>query len=165
MPFTELECDICNIVKPVSQFTDGARHNVANKNCKTRCFDCVSPVCSVKRCTTCKICRDPKCPVANGCVKTPIQINPKHLPKTANDVAKFRCAGCKSSVCDVCGDEKPLSEFGVNALHNIRHKNRKRRCLDCTHPPCTAAGCTTCKVCRNVECKIKKEAVNGSQKN
>ena len=64
---------------------------------------------------------------------------------------QFSCLACQTVTCYVCG-EQPRHAFSAWAL-NQSSTSRHRRCIDCSHPPCSKAGCSTCKKCRSELCR------------
>ena len=148
----DVKCDVCLKHKPPEEFSTSALHNRATESQQTRCLDCSNPPCTVEGCTTCKICRDVHCKGGEECKKETATLNSKYLPKTLEELANFRCEKCRGFFCEICRNEKPRSEFGEGAKKNSSSLEQKTRCLDCSNPPCTMEGCTTCKLCRDAKC-------------
>ena len=51
---------------------------------------------------------------------------------------------------------KNRQAFEESMLQHRSSKDQRTLCQDCTHPECTAEGCTTCKSCRAEDCSAKK---------
>jgi hypothetical protein len=67
----------------------------------------------------------------------------------------FKCLNCSMVSCEVCGP-LPRKAFEESMLQHRSSKDQRTLCQDCTHPECTAEGCTTCKSCRAEDCSAKK---------
>ena len=59
-------------------------------------------------------------------------------------------------LCGICGEQKTQSEFADSQMRNKSRLNRTMRCYTCSHPPCIAPHCKTCRVCRDPECKKRR---------
>ena len=84
------QCDICQLYKTDDQFPTSALKHKADKNQRTRCWDCSAPKCAAANCKTCQQCRNPKCKTRN-CTKGMQSLNPKQLPASHTEVLEYFC--------------------------------------------------------------------------
>ena len=78
-------------------------------------------------------------------------LNPSMLPGTEEERSTFKCSTCRPVHCHICGD-RPRSAFDASALVHARGARQHVRCRDCSNPPCSRPGCTTCTRCRSERC-------------
>ena len=142
-------CYVCG-EQPRDAFDPAALRNRKNSQ-NLRCIDCSHPPCSQASCTTCKKCRSESSRQGDFCASGIEALPPSLQPKTLDDKQRFLCLACQTVPCHVCGDQ-PRDAFDPAALRN-RKDDRNLRCIDCNHPPCSRAACTTCKTCRDVSCR------------
>ena len=145
-----LRCERCGM-KPRSAFTASDIHHAANEKQATLCRDCRSPSCTNPACPTCKVCRDAECKSPGSCGKELVTLNPFTLPKTEEDRKTFLCLACLPIPCTLCGP-RPRVAFIESAVRHLK-VGRQVRCIDCSHPLCSAPGCTTCRRCRSETCR------------
>ena len=153
----ETQCDICQAFKADNQFPPSAlQNNRATKTQNIRCLDCSRPPCVAANCRTCKVGRDPRCQTEK-CTKPIVTLNSNFLPATHSEVLEFVCGRCRQETqCDICQAFKADNQFPPSALQNNRAtKTQNIRCLDCSRPPCAAANCRTCNVCRDPKCRTR----------
>ena len=143
---------MCGKWKPGEDFSASALHNVKSESRRSLCKACSHPKCSAPGCITCTICRDVQCRAGESCSNEPTALNPKQLPINLAEKNVFRCEACCLMRCKVCEETKHRSAFTASALNNLKTENQRSLCKDCSHPKCSAPGCTTCKICRDVQC-------------
>ena len=124
---------------------------MSHKDRMVLCRSCRSPKCPNKDCPTCPQCRDVDCAAPGRCGRDFAPVHTSKLPPTKEDLLRFRCVACELIPCTVCGDQPryAFQNFG-------RVAGRRRlllRCMDCSRPPCTVPACSTCRQCRDVECR------------
>ena len=153
------ECWACHKLHPQTNFSASELKYKYTKRGKPMCLDCMHPPCSNPRCQTCKSCRNPKCTENSSCDKEPEAL----LGAALSMLKKTKlCSACRTSDEVQCGEcEKIVNKDWTNKSSY----NQLVRCLDCLHPPCSKAECTTCKSCReptctSLDCKQKPQALN-----
>ena len=126
-------CDVCEQTIPRSKVPHCRWKNRQNEDRRTLCEACYRPKCTAPNCPTCKICRDPSCPTPNikeKCKAKITSLNSKQLPQTLEERDTYHCDAC-STVCDVCEQRKPRSEFLEGMWHNRLNEDRTTLCSDC----------------------------------
>lgn len=162
---TRMICVICG-TQPLRNFSDSIIRNRIYQ--KVICIDCSHPPCSVATCTTCKKCRYVHCKKRNECTSNIEAQHPKQMICSMENKINYRCENCPQQprmtraqetpmTCIICGSQ-PLRNLSDNI---IRHRTLEALiCIDCSHPPCSMATCTTCKQCRSVHCKRVNECTS-----
>eukprot|EP00973_Karenia_brevis_P028242 3890536-Karenia_brevis.AAC.1 len=55
---------------------------------------------------------------------------------------------------------KRKDDFTESAWTHISRGDRRTLCKECCNPGCTAPDCKTCKICRDVACKMRTRCTN-----
>ena len=129
-----LKCDICMMLKPLTDFSESMLKHRWDKDRTVRCVECSNPPCMFSpNCETCPKCRRHNCRGGRICPQTIQSLPQKQLPLTKAEVDNYTCDKCAYVRCTVRKSDGALCGRmrRANAKAKARQNKETFQCGEC----------------------------------